>query len=126
MFQLALLPHLPFLVARREEGPKEREREREAANPYVRPILINSYNRYLAVASRVVRRSLKEDKRILAERRGESDLRFSKWSVSSKSFFRVREHILQRPTCLIWLELGRLKQERRENKKKKYWLGTKC
>ncbi|KAI1256670.1 hypothetical protein MGN70_001795 [Eutypa lata] len=39
-----------------------------------------TYNRYLAVASRVVRRSLKEDKRILAERRGESDLRFSKWS----------------------------------------------
>ncbi|KAI4593740.1 ubiquinol-cytochrome c reductase core subunit 1 [Pestalotiopsis sp. 9143b] len=39
-----------------------------------------TYNRYLAVASRVVRRSLKEDKRILAERRGESDLRFAKWS----------------------------------------------
>ncbi|KAH8203254.1 hypothetical protein TruAng_002552 [Truncatella angustata] len=40
-----------------------------------------SYNRYLAVASRVVRRSLKEDKRIIAERRGESDLRFAKWST---------------------------------------------
>jgi len=39
-----------------------------------------SYNRYLAVASRVVRRSLKEDKRIIAERRGEMDLRFAKWS----------------------------------------------
>ncbi|KAH7040079.1 Metalloenzyme, LuxS/M16 peptidase-like protein [Microdochium trichocladiopsis] len=39
-----------------------------------------SYNRYLAVASRVVRRSLKEDKRIVAERRGEMDLRFAKWS----------------------------------------------
>ncbi|KAI1841992.1 hypothetical protein JX265_003040 [Neoarthrinium moseri] len=39
-----------------------------------------SYNRYLAVASRVVRRSLKDDKRIAAERRGESDLRFAKWS----------------------------------------------
>ncbi|KAI2626827.1 mitochondrial ATP synthase epsilon chain domain-containing protein [Xylaria nigripes] len=38
-----------------------------------------SYNRYIAVASRVVRRSLKEDKRIIAERRGESDLRFAKW-----------------------------------------------
>lgn len=43
----------------------------------------NSYNRYLAVAARVVRRSLKEDKRIVAERRGESDLRFAKWSVSA-------------------------------------------
>lgn len=38
-----------------------------------------SYNRYIAVASRVVRRSLKEDKRIAAERRGESELRFAKW-----------------------------------------------
>jgi hypothetical protein len=43
---------------------------------------VNSYNRYLAVASRVVRRSLKDDKRIIAERRGESELRFAKWSVS--------------------------------------------
>lgn len=41
----------------------------------------NSYNRYLAVAARVVRRSLKEDKRIVAERRGEMDLRFVKWEV---------------------------------------------
>ncbi|KAK6825044.1 hypothetical protein PG990_003610 [Apiospora arundinis] len=39
-----------------------------------------SYNRYLAIASRVVRRSLKEDKRIVAERRGETDLRFAKWT----------------------------------------------
>ncbi|CEI63942.1 hypothetical protein FVEN_g9236 [Fusarium venenatum] len=38
-----------------------------------------TYNRYLAVAARVVRRSLKEDKRIIAERRGEMDLRVSKW-----------------------------------------------
>ena len=42
----------------------------------------SSYNRYIAVASRVVRRSLKEDKRIAAERRGESELRFAKWEVS--------------------------------------------
>ncbi|KAF7559884.1 hypothetical protein G7046_g4264 [Stylonectria norvegica] len=38
-----------------------------------------TYNRYLAVAARVVRRSLKEDKRLIAERRGEMDLRFAKW-----------------------------------------------
>ncbi|KAI1496276.1 mitochondrial ATP synthase epsilon chain-domain-containing protein [Biscogniauxia marginata] len=38
-----------------------------------------TYNRYLAVAARVVRRSLKEDKRLAAERRGEMDLRFAKW-----------------------------------------------
>lgn len=41
-----------------------------------------SYNRYLAVAGRVVRRSLKDDKRLAAERRGEMELRFSKWEVS--------------------------------------------
>lgn len=41
----------------------------------------NSYNRYLAIAARAVRRSLKEDKRIAAERRGEMDLRFIKWEV---------------------------------------------
>ena len=29
-----------------------------------------------------MRRSLKEDKRIAAERRGESELRFAKWEVS--------------------------------------------
>lgn len=48
-----------------------------------KPILmeLDSYNRYISVASRVVRRSLKEDKRIAAERRGESELRFSKWEV---------------------------------------------
>ncbi|KAF2207772.1 hypothetical protein CERZMDRAFT_102037 [Cercospora zeae-maydis SCOH1-5] len=38
-----------------------------------------TYNRYIAVASRVVRRSLKDDKRLQAERRGEMDLRFAKW-----------------------------------------------
>ncbi|KAJ4420734.1 hypothetical protein N0V82_004173 [Gnomoniopsis sp. IMI 355080] len=38
-----------------------------------------TYNRYLAVAGRVVRRSLKDDKRLVAERRGEMDLRISKW-----------------------------------------------
>lgn len=41
-----------------------------------------SYNRYLAVAARAVRRSLKEDKRLLAERRGQQDLKFAKWTVS--------------------------------------------
>ncbi|KAF1814452.1 hypothetical protein P152DRAFT_377615, partial [Eremomyces bilateralis CBS 781.70] len=38
-----------------------------------------TYNRYLAVAARVVRRSLKEEKRLQAERRGDMDLRFAKW-----------------------------------------------
>ena len=44
--------------------------------------LLDSYNRYIAVASRVVRRSLKEEGRLAAERRGQSELRFAKWSVS--------------------------------------------
>lgn len=43
-----------------------------------------SYNRYLAIAARAVRRSLKEDKRIIAERRGESELRVAKWQVSQR------------------------------------------
>lgn len=43
--------------------------------------LENSYNRYLAVAARVVRRSLKEEQRLAAERRGQMDLRFAKWTV---------------------------------------------
>ncbi|KAF3067483.1 hypothetical protein GL218_08732 [Daldinia childiae] len=47
-----------------------------------------SYNRYLAVASRVVRRSLKEEKRLLAERRGDMDLRFAKWENGKMSELR--------------------------------------
>lgn len=43
----------------------------------------NSYNKYLSVAARTVRRSLKDDKRIAAERRGDMELRFAKWNVSS-------------------------------------------
>ncbi|KAI9860998.1 MAG: hypothetical protein M1824_002764 [Vezdaea acicularis] len=38
-----------------------------------------TYNRYLAVAARVVRRSLKEEPRLKAEKRGEMDLKFAKW-----------------------------------------------
>lgn len=45
-----------------------------------------SYNRYLTIASRVVRRSLKEEQRLAASRRGESDLRFAKWEVSDNGF----------------------------------------
>ena len=43
---------------------------------------LHSYNKYLSVAARVVRRSLKDDKRIAAEKRGEMGLRFAKWNVS--------------------------------------------
>ena len=42
------------------------------------------YNRFLAVAARAVRRSLKEEPRLQAERRGEMDLRFAKWQVRNK------------------------------------------
>lgn len=41
-----------------------------------------SYNRYLAIAARTVRRSLKEGPRLASERRGQMDLRFAKWEVS--------------------------------------------
>jgi F-type H+-transporting ATPase subunit epsilon len=60
----------PRCAARREEP-----RRGPGANA------LRSYNRYLTVASRVVRRSLKDDKRLIAERRGESELRFAKWEV---------------------------------------------
>ncbi|RDW71405.1 hypothetical protein BP6252_07968 [Coleophoma cylindrospora] len=39
-----------------------------------------TYNKYLSVAARVVRRSLKDDKRLAAERRGEMELRMAKWN----------------------------------------------
>ncbi|KAJ8071037.1 hypothetical protein OCU04_001384 [Sclerotinia nivalis] len=39
-----------------------------------------SYNKYLSVAARTLRRSLKDDKRLAAERRGEMELRFAKWT----------------------------------------------
>lgn len=55
--------------------------ERPYRNTEKLTLRFDSYNRYLAIAARVVRRSLKEDKRIAAERRGEMDLRFSKWQV---------------------------------------------
>jgi len=43
--------------------------------------LLISYNKYLSVAARVARRSLKEENRLQAERRGEMELRFAKWTV---------------------------------------------
>lgn len=47
-----------------------------------RKLTVHSYNRYLAVAARVVRRSLKEQPRLQAEKRGEMDLKFAKWEVN--------------------------------------------
>ncbi|KAI5787128.1 mitochondrial ATP synthase epsilon chain-domain-containing protein [Geopyxis carbonaria] len=38
-----------------------------------------TYNKYLSIAARVVRRSLKDDVRLKAERRGEIDLKYSAW-----------------------------------------------
>ncbi len=48
-------------------------------------LIADRYNRYLAVAARVVRRSLKEKERLQAEKRGEMDLRFAKWEVGLAS-----------------------------------------
>lgn len=47
----------------------------------------NSYNMYLAIAARVVRRSLKEQPRLAAERRGQMQLKFAKWEVCLKIWF---------------------------------------
>ncbi|CRG83052.1 hypothetical protein PISL3812_00400 [Talaromyces islandicus] len=38
-----------------------------------------TYNRYLAVAAGAVRRSLKDGPRLVAERRGLTELKFAKW-----------------------------------------------
>ncbi|KAG0634666.1 mitochondrial ATP synthase epsilon chain-domain-containing protein [Tuber brumale] len=38
-----------------------------------------TYNKYLSIAARVVRRSLKEQPRLAAERRGGMQLKFAKW-----------------------------------------------
>ncbi|KAJ6786419.1 hypothetical protein PWT90_04041 [Aphanocladium album] len=38
-----------------------------------------TYNRYLAIAARTIRRSLNEEKRLQSERRGDMELRFAKW-----------------------------------------------
>lgn len=48
---------------------------------WIQSLKDHRYNRYLAVAARVVRRSLKEGERLKAERRGEMELRFAKWEV---------------------------------------------
>ena len=45
--------------------------------------LLDSYNKYLSVAARVVRRSLKDEQRLQAEKRGQMELRFAKWNVSA-------------------------------------------
>ena len=58
---------------------------------------VYSYNRYLAVAARVVRRSLKDDKRVQAERRGEMELRFAKWEVCIQQEKRLRHGV----ECLV-------------------------
>lgn len=92
--------------------------------PTIRLTLI-SYNRYLAITARVVRRSLKEQPRLQAERRGEMDLRFAKWTVSRwiqtvqigdrwinswlcRMASKARSKVWQAPTQRRWqMELGR-------------------
>ncbi|CCX30814.1 mitochondrial ATP synthase epsilon chain-domain-containing protein [Pyronema domesticum] len=38
-----------------------------------------SYNKYLSIAARVIRKSLKEEARLKAEKRGPLELKFAKW-----------------------------------------------
>jgi F-type H+-transporting ATPase subunit epsilon len=40
---------------------------------------IFTYNRYSGIAARAIRRALKEDKRLEAERRNQSNVRVSRW-----------------------------------------------
>ena len=69
----------------RPSNPLPQFRPQLRAEAFAKSIInrsCNSYNKYLSVAARVVRRSLKDDKRLAAERRGEMELRFAKWTVS--------------------------------------------
>ncbi|RCI17235.1 hypothetical protein L249_2444 [Ophiocordyceps polyrhachis-furcata BCC 54312] len=50
-----------------------------------------TYNHYLAIAARTVRRCLKEDKRIAAERHGESDVRFVKWEDAPTTLLAMQQ-----------------------------------
>ncbi|CAK46208.1 uncharacterized protein An12g04950 [Aspergillus niger] len=53
-----------------------------------------TYNRYLTVAARAVRRSLKDGPRAAAERRGNMDLRFAKWEGEVKSLAKANDEAL--------------------------------
>jgi len=94
----------------------------------------SSYNRYLAVAARAVRRSLKDDKRLIAERRGDTDLRFAKWTVSvlpeklhaqrkqsangntarNRTASRATPRAWLRPTTLLWSRLPAVDRPRKD------------
>lgn len=65
--------------------------------------MLYSYNRYLAVAARAVRRSLKEGPRVAAERRGQMELRFAKWEVRIPSLLRCWKWCPPEK----WIRLGR-------------------
>ncbi|KAI5292718.1 hypothetical protein KEM55_007569, partial [Ascosphaera atra] len=47
-----------------------------------------SYNRYLAIAARAARNSLKEEKRLAYARHGELDLRFAMWQNGKQGHFK--------------------------------------
>lgn len=83
MSQLLLSPPLDGFCDAANKGTERSGNAREGGQKLTQPFFeFYSYNRYLAVAARVVRRSLKDDKRLVAERRGQQDLRFAKWTVS--------------------------------------------
>ncbi|KAK9428856.1 mitochondrial ATP synthase epsilon chain-domain-containing protein [Lipomyces doorenjongii] len=50
-----------------------------------------SYNRYAAIAARATRRALKEDKRILAERRENNEIRGAKWENGKQGEYGTNE-----------------------------------
>jgi hypothetical protein len=51
-----------------------------------------SYNKYLQIAARVIRKSLKEEARIKAEKRGPLELRYVKWEVGIPFTMRLLLH----------------------------------
>lgn len=84
-----------------------------------------SFNRYLAVAARVVRRSLKEQPRLQAERRGDMDLRFAKWTVSYFFFFGRLAQVFDMVNYFQWTD-GTNAVERQTRREQRFGGGQRC
>lgn len=73
----------------------------------------DSYNRYLAIAARTVRRSLKEGPRLQAERRGQMDLRFAKWEVRRNPCYLGKHELVGSMNAIGWLTVRRYRTANR-------------
>jgi len=77
----------------------------------------------------VVRRSLKDDKRLAAERRGDMDLRFAKWEVSfgcpvygDGTMAKVQCRMASRARTRTWLPQMKLRLRSRLDSRRSRWI----